>query len=194
MPPISVAKLFNTAIENSGGVLALNSQKDLLPPESGSALCYMDPEDTGNSVVLDSDKEPAPADPTHSLEDDAGTHWHLGGALNVSGVKHLFSNISVDVLKRREEFPHFQEALSAVNTMHHQTFYRDRIQQIMIPPMDKLYKYYEGGNLIMWRWSSLVDVCEALHRREGALKQCWSLPRFLSVGQSGSGSLPEQYW
>eukprot|EP00435_Cladocopium_sp_Y103_P065190 s638_g27.t1 len=190
------------AIENSKGVLAVRPDiadgGDGTQKDSQAALCYMEPEASdllsADQVIIDLDAdEPT----THNVvaagpkEPDAGTgpgSWSLGGALNVHGLKHIFSNISGDILKRWEEFAHFQEALVAVNTLHYQTFYRDRLQTLMKPPMDKLYRHYEGGSLIMWRWSSLVDVAEALHRREGALRSCWNLQKFLNIGRNNSGA------
>ena len=176
---MSIQKLFASAVDNSGGVLKWQSQPDVSQPFR--PLIYM--ENDGRSfddvAVVDI---PRPEDPALGIGDDTCS-WHLGAALNVPGLKHVFSNISSDVLDRWQEYSNFQEALSAVNQLHFQTFYRDRLQRIISSPMDKLYTYYEGGNLISWRWSSLIDVAEAIHRRQGALKACWSLQRFLAVGQ-----------
>ena len=34
---------------------------------------------------------------------------------------------------------------------------------------------WPAGQLIHWRWSSLIDVCKSLLARERALRSCWSL-------------------
>ncbi|CAL1131684.1 unnamed protein product [Cladocopium goreaui] len=205
IPAINIQQLFMNAIENSNGVLAARPDiadgGDATQMESQAALCYMEPDAavvSADQRIIDLDADDAVSEPTAPIvvaagpkERDVGTvpdSWSLGGALNVNGLKHIFSNISGDILKRWEEFSHFQEALSAINTLHYQTFYRDRLQKLMRPPMDKLYRYYEGGSLIMWRWSSLVDVAEALHRREGALRSCWNLQAFLNIGRNNSGT------
>ena len=206
IPAIDIEQLFMNAIENSNGVLAArpviaDDGSDVAQKGSQAALCYVEPDAavvSADQVVIDLDADDAFSESTAPIvraagpkEGDVGTVpdlWSLGGALNISGLKHIFSNISGDILKRWEEFANFQEALSAINTLHYQTFYRDRLQKLMKPPMDKLYRYYEGGSLIMWRWSSLVDVAEALHRREGALRSCWSLQAFLNIGRNNSGT------
>ena len=155
IPAINIQQLFMNAIENSNGVLAARPDiadgGDATQMESQAALCYMEPDAavvSADQRIIDLDADDAVSEPTAPIvvaagpkERDVGTvpdSWSLGGALNVNGLKHIFSNISGDILKRWEEFSHFQEALSAINTLHYQTFYRDRLQKLMRPPMDKL--------------------------------------------------------
>ena len=45
----------------------------------------------------------------------------------------------------------------------------------------KLFEYHKPGSLALWRWGSLVDVCDAFHKLEGALRMHWNMQKFLSV-------------
>lgn len=68
--------------------------------------------------------------------------------------------------------------------MLHTAHYRDRIRKTIFEDVDSeyasLFKGFEGGSLIMWRWSSLIQVCRAMKLREGPLRMLWSLKRYLS--------------
>lgn len=66
-----------------------------------------------------------------------------------------------------------------MNSLLYQKYYRDKIQELFKgDPMESLFKYHDGGNLILWRWVSLVKVCECLAKREGALRSRWRLDAF----------------
>ena len=41
-------------------------------------------------------------------------------------------------------------------------------------------KVWSAGQLIAWRWSSLVNVCKALLDREKGLRLCWSLQALMN--------------
>ena len=44
--------------------------------------------------------------------------------------------------------------------------------------MRKMMNEWDGGQLISWRWGSLIGVLRPLIRREQALRSAWSLERF----------------
>ncbi|CAE7355853.1 unnamed protein product [Symbiodinium sp. KB8] len=99
----------------------------------------------------------------------------------------MCSNIEGDFLKRLEFFAEFQDMLKPANTLLHQAYYRDRVRELFKnQPTEWLFKHFEGGNLIAWRWGSLLDVCRALHKREGALRTGWSLRKFLRIARSST--------
>ena len=52
-------------------------------------------------------------------------------------------------------------------------------------------RYWNGGQLIQWRWGSLVAVCQALLEREEALRGNWSL-RVLLKGDDDNFSDDEE--
>ncbi|CAE7256194.1 unnamed protein product [Symbiodinium natans] len=147
------------------------------------------PPAAGGVIDLESDSEQVPGVPVpeaaeRALQDtSAGPfRWHMGGSLMVPGLKHICSNIQGDVLARLEHFKSFQEQVKAVNTLLHQKFYRDRIKQLYKgKATERLFSFYDGGCLILWRWGSLVAVCDSLHKREGALREEWNLQRFLQT-------------
>ena len=182
-------KLFNDVVEKSD-ILKFVSEGEAHERACrlAGSLSFDDADDdykeSSRHIVIDDD---GPARPLPRPRAEAS--WHLHGAMNVPGIKHAFSNLSGDILQRWKDFKMFQEALTAVNTLHHQTFYRDRLAEVIGEPLKKLFKYYEGGNLVLWRWSSLVQVCEALHRREGALRTRWNLQRFLKDGEESKSFL-----
>ena len=146
---------------------------------------------TGPVVVVDSDDEQAgpsaaAAPPVDNADADAV--WDLGGCLLVPGLKHICSNIQGDVLSRLSHYSKFQEQVKALNTLLHQKFYRDRVKELFKgKATEKLFNHYDGGALILWRWGSLVKVCESFHRREGALRTSWSLERFLATSRPQAG-------
>ena len=150
------------------------------------------------AVVVDSDSDdarPAPS-ASSSKQPDIDTDglrgpqsdpvWDLGGCLLVPGLKHICSNIQGDVLSRLAHYSQFQEDVKALNTLLHQKYYRDRVKQLFDgKATQKLFDHYDGGVLVLWRWGSLVKVCEALHRREGALRESWNLQKFLTISLHG---------
>ena len=187
-----ISSLFRTAVDHSEGVLCREGRlPDMDNSDQGSSMRFEELDDDGvlggqpSLIVLDPDL--GPCGERFEAVADSDCKWDLSGTLNMPGLKHTFSNISGDVLKRWTQFPKFQEALTAVTTLHHQAFYRDRLEAIVKTEFKPLFRFFEGGNLIMWRWSSLVDVCEALHRREGALRSSWNLHNFLRAGKPHQG-------
>ena len=157
VPPVSIVKLFNDVVEKSD-ILKFVSEGEAHERACrlAGSLSFEDADDDyeepSRHIVIDDD---GPARPLRRPRAEAS--WHLHGAMNVPGIKHAFSNLSGDILQRWKDFKMFQEALTAVNTLHHQTFYRDRLAEVIGEPLKKLFKYYEGGNLVLWRWSSLVQ-------------------------------------
>ncbi|CAJ1378576.1 unnamed protein product [Effrenium voratum] len=107
-------------------------------------------------------------------------------SLMLPGLKHVFDNVSGDVLGWMRGFRDWQEKLQSLNMLLYQKYYRDRVKVLFDrdPVWKRLFTHYEGGNLILWRWGSLVEVCEAIQKREGALKARWSLSSFLRVGHN----------
>ena len=202
---MSIKKLMGDVVANSDILKYLDEDDQTSPPQQhhrhNQGLVFESVDDDGDDIARGSGLNRAGSGVCITIDDhdempqrdrqperpDTDATWHLHGAINVPGVKHLFSNLSGDILNRWKEFKAFQEALTAVNTMHYQTFYRDRLQEVIGEPLKNLFKFYEGGNLILWRWSSLVQVCEALHRREGALRTKWSLSKFLN-GENGEST------
>ena len=57
----------------------------------------------------------------------------------------------------------------------YQPHYRDRLLDRIFKNTEfkDLFKSWEGGHLVMWRWSSLVDCLRALKRRQGPLQMHW---------------------
>ena len=47
-------------------------------------------------------------------------------------------------------------------------------------------KYWEGGQLRTWRWSSLVNVVRSLLKREQALRDGWNKDRFGDIGTTNT--------
>ncbi|CAE7253412.1 unnamed protein product, partial [Symbiodinium necroappetens] len=161
--------------------IAIASSSDLLGRDSAAGpLTIEDPDAFDPPVAAAARDAAAAAD---------GAFWSPSGALMCPGLKHLCSNIEGDVLRKLANFKQFQEQLKAANTLLHQKYYRDRLKELFKShPAEQLFKYHDGGNLIVWRWGSLVEVCKAMHKREGALRSKWSLQKFLAVPQSFSGA------
>ena len=74
--------------------------------------------------------------------------------------------------------------MKAVTELFHEKFYRDRVVQLYKGgPFQKLMGHWESGKLHLWRWSTLVKSCTALHKREGPLLAEWNLQKFLTAGK-----------
>ena len=75
------------------------------------------------------------------------------------------------------QLPFPQESLRAVSNLLYLRCYRDRIVDGMFRHTEfrSLMEKWPAGQLIHWRWSSLVSVCESLLEREIALRGNWSL-------------------
>ncbi|CAJ1366636.1 unnamed protein product, partial [Effrenium voratum] len=173
VPPLCVEDLLATARLHSGNVLA--TPPTPARPSAGSVrLCLPDDDDDDGAPGLPG-PGPGRCEP-----------WTLAGSLMLPGLKHVFDNVSGDVLGRMRGFRDWQEKLQSLNMLLYQKYYRDRVKVLFDrdPVWKRLFTHYEGGNLILWRWGSLVEVCEAIQKREGALKARWSLSSFLRVGHN----------
>ena len=72
----------------------------------------------------------------------------------------------------------------------YQPHYRDRLCQKLFTQSEfkTLFESWEGGHLVMWRWSSLVDCLRALKRRQGPLQSYWDE----KIYSQGSSSLEDE--
>eukprot|EP00438_Fugacium_kawagutii_P008672 Skav218415 [mRNA] locus=scaffold4660:8100:9778:- [translate_table: standard] len=128
-----------------------------------------------------------PENQEEPLEDRKFT-WSLNGSVVIPGQKHIMSNISGDLTQKMLHFKEFQNKLSALNTLMHQKYYRDRLKHLMSgTPYVRLFEYHSAGCLILWRWGSLVTVCESFHKLEGALRTHWDLRKFLAGNGDNDG-------
>ena len=66
-------------------------------------------------------------------------------------------------------------------------FYRERVVATLFPDSHPEMKYWPGGQLIHWRWASLINVLEALLQREDALKTHWNFEKIARAGSTRSG-------
>ena len=66
--------------------------------------------------------------------------------------------------------------------MLHTPHYRDRIRETIFGESEfaSLFRSFEGGALIMWRWSSLVQTARSLKKRAGPLRMMWSMEKYLA--------------
>ena len=64
----------------------------------------------------------------------------------------------------------------------YQPHYRDRLHDRIFKStqFEAMFKSWEGGHLVMWRWSSLVDCLRALKRRQGPLQMFWDENKYMS--------------
>ena len=62
----------------------------------------------------------------------------------------------------------------------YQPHYRDRLLDRIFKKTEfkDLFKSWEGGHLVMWRWSSLVECLRALKRRQGPLQMHWDEDKY----------------
>ena len=125
--------------------------------------------------------------------------WSMQQCITVPGMKHLCDNIQGDIVRKLSFFAEYQSDLSAVNHLLHVKYYRDRLKELYKHNklLARCFDHHSAGNLIMWRWGSLVHVCDAILKLEGALRGGWSLNRFLKTrteanekpeDESGSGT------
>lgn len=102
----------------------------------------------------------------------ARASFNMGNAIWIPGPKHMIDNIIGDMLERLTMFSWFQEHLRAAADMLSQKHYLDRLRFKIFSDTEfsSLFTSFEGGSLIMWRWSSLINVCKAVRRRKGPLR------------------------
>ena len=183
--------LLKTAVTNSDRILTYKTQR--VAQHGGRGLLQMVeyPSNESSMVISDDEPEPAVQAAQCAPPGEREFHWDCSGCLNIPGQKHIMDNVQGDLVKKMAKFKQFQEQLSAVNTLMHQKFYRDRVRALMSgTPFVKLFESHRPGSLALWRWGSLVEVCSAFHKLEGALRSHWNLKRFLSVrgGDEDDGS------
>ena len=152
-------------------------------------------------------------------ESQAESVFNLGSGLSVHGQKHIWDNVSGDVLDKLQHFKPLkvpclhvwsarapawvesefrracregaapaascaQEKIRHVSNVLYLRCYRERlVNGLFEGSEDKhLMSFWPAGQLIHWRWSSLVNVCEGLLEREKAIRRAWNLRRFLDSG------------
>lgn len=83
--------------------------------------------------------------------------------------------------------PFYFSTIPSNEEMLHTSHYRDRLREKIFTDSgyESLFTSFEGGNLIMWRWGSLVATSRALKRRAGPLRMLWSLEAYLSGAAAG---------
>lgn len=184
VPSLDIASLMTHAVQHSGGLLQLHNPEN----QAGGLIqlmpCDGDDNDTDEPERINIDADEC--DPKPQPLEDRKFMWSLNGSLVIPGQKHIMSNISGDLTQKMLHFKDFQNKLSALNTLMHQKYYRDRLKHLMSgTPFAKLFEYHSAGCLILWRWGSLVTVCESFHKLEGALRTQWDLRKFLA-GNNGN--------
>ena len=169
---MAIQTLLKTAVSCSDGLLTYKAEVHI-QRGNGGLLEMVSAESSEAIIDLEDD---------HPAVDDREYQWSLAGCLRIPGQKHIMDNIAGDLTKKMLKFKDFQEQLSSLNTLMHQKYYRDRLKALMSgTPYVKLFEYHKPGSLALWRWGSLVDVCDAFHKLEGALRTHWNLKKFLSV-------------
>ena len=192
VPGVPIETMMKTAISNSGGVLISAKRpagaRARASRASAHGLRHISPEVMDHPaeievIEIDQDEKKEEV-ANHGLAIGGQNRflWTLSGAITIPGQKHVFDNLSSDLTKQMFHFKTFQSDLSVVNHLMHQKFYRDRLKTLMTgTPYARLFDSHKPGSLAMWRWGSLVEVCQAFHSLEGALRKHWNLQRFLNV-------------
>lgn len=113
--------------------------------------------------------------------------FSLSRGLVVQGMKHVFDNITKDVLNGMKLFASYQEGLKAVVELLHNPYCRDRIVACCFKDsqFEKLMGEWGAGAYISWRWSSLVNCLKQLVARMGPMQTFWDASKFCSGAVAG---------